>query len=295
MKKVTLVISGGGVRGSFQAGFLYALLESNKYEIEEIHATSIGAILAPLAINGKKDALKNIYEDIKAFNDIFTKWWFPISIFKFFNIFLKLGMFKSLDLPEQMWNTLEKDEQIKAANKCRISSFNYSKNKEDWFGGDGDTDKFLNGLKASTALWLLVPPFKIENQFYIDGGSCNLFPVNLLLNSNTSDRKIIFIDNSTRNPKIERTEPKNALDLMFNLHDESLNNLGSLQLELLKIKYKDNLVIIRPEEDIFKNNIDFDKNKMKRFFHEGYIMFEKNESRFFDIIRSERVIKRKYD
>lgn len=298
MEKITLVISGGGVRGSFQAGFLHALIESNKYEIEEIHATSIGSILAPLVINERKEALKKIFEDIQNFSDIFTTWWFPLL--RFLNIFLRLGVFRSLNLPERVWDNLDDNEKVKAANRCYISAFNYSKNKEHWFGGKGDTADLLQGLKASTALWLLVPPYRIENDYYVDGGSCNLFPFSLLLQKNIDnkekpDRKIIFIDSSTRTAKSERSYPRNALDLMFNLHDETLNNLGSLQLELLKTKYKHNLVVIRPEEDLIRSNIDFNKEKMRQFFLEGQRMFEKNENSFFKSSRSERLVKRKYD
>ena len=72
---VDVVLCGGGIKGAFQAGFLYALLESGKYEIDNIYAVSVGALIAPLLANKRKDLIKDMF-----FNS-FAHFSFGFSIF----------------------------------------------------------------------------------------------------------------------------------------------------------------------------------------------------------------------
>ena len=56
MEKIpcTIVLCGGGVKGTFQSGFLTELINSEKYDIQTIYASSVGSLLAPAVANIKR-------------------------------------------------------------------------------------------------------------------------------------------------------------------------------------------------------------------------------------------------
>jgi predicted acylesterase/phospholipase RssA len=273
MEKIpcTLVLCGGGVKGTFQAGFLTELINSEKYDIQSIYASSIGSILAPIVANKRVDLLKDIFMSINNISDLIEKWpwyYFPRLLKGLHLILFKYGIYKNNKLPDKMWNCLSMDEKINANKICKVVAWNICKKQQCWFGGNDNIDELLIGIKASCNLWLLVPPFKHNNEIYTDGGACYFNPINLLLENKTSN-KILFIDTDTRIIEDLKIKPRNAIELMYVLHDNVIDILGQKQIDELKEMYKDQLIIIRPDKNIFKNNMELDKYKMNKFFEAG--------------------------
>jgi len=62
---VALVLTGGGGKGSYQAGALQAILESETLKITGIAGTSVGALNAALFAAGDADSLKKLWCDLK--------------------------------------------------------------------------------------------------------------------------------------------------------------------------------------------------------------------------------------
>ena len=274
---LTLVVCGGGVKSTFQIGYLIELLKSG-IVIDEIYASSMGSILAILVANKRIDLLETLYDHINKLSDPFTKWpWYYIS--KYISMFFRLGMYKKNNLVNLVWDKLSDEEKEIAKNTCNIATFNVLEKKQEWFGGKNTSiTDFYNGLIASCSLWLLVPPLAYKNNYYLDGGSCDFFPINPLIDlSGLEENKVIFLDSCTRDHKPLDTLPTNAIDLMFNLHDICLDRIGEMQLEKLKNKYRENLMIIRPEFDILGNTLDFDRAKMSKNILLGREKFKKTE------------------
>lgn len=271
-KKIILVIPGGGVRSAFQAGFFSKFIESDNFEIDAIYASSMGTILAPLVINKKSQILQTLFfNEINRLDDLFEQWGIVWRILgRFARIFFKLGVFKEILIAKRLWNMLNADERNLAESRCHVNAWNLTEAKEYFFTGKD----LYDGMCLSTRLWLLVPPTRYKNSYFCDGGSCHLFPITPLLDDKVpDDTMILFVDSSPRVSK-EPKVPSNALSLMFNLHDEALNTVGKLQLQLLKAKFKHNLFVIRPSiKNTFKTSVDFDKRKMQEYFHDGENMY----------------------
>lgn len=284
---LTLVLCGGGVKSTFQIGYLIELLKSG-VEIDEIYASSMGSILAILVANNRIDLLEILYDHINKLSDTFTKWpWYYIS--NYISMFFRLGMYKKNNLVNLVWDKLSDQEKEIAMNKCNIATWNILEKKQEWFGkANTCIIDFYNGLTASCSLWLLVPPLKYKNNYYLDGGCCDFFPINPLIEKNLKGdiigKKIIFLDSCTRDLKPLETLPSNAIDLMFNLHDICLDRIGEMQLEKLKDTYKENLMIIRPEYDILQNTVDFDRAKMSENILLGRNKFIKTEIEFINFL-----------
>ena len=272
--KVVLVLCGGGVKGSFQAGFLHAMIEHDKYEVELIFGSSIGAIMAPIVANKRLDLLEKLVYDLNGLNDFCKKWPF----WECFPTFRKMGYYKKNNLSQIVWNSLSIDEKCIANNKCRLVAWDIQKRNEKWFGGHPYNNNVLEGMTASSNLWLLVPPYQ---DTYLDGGSCNIYPIDPLFNGSFSHAHVFFIDSSTREHKETYTSPRNAIELMYQLHDSVIDEMGALKLDVLKNTFGNNLEIIRPDNDIFESPIDFDREKMKKSFEDGRQKYLKNEALFF--------------
>ena len=282
--KITVVLCGGGVKGSFQAGFLHSLIKSQKYEIERVYGSSIGAILSPLVANKRVDLLETIFFKIEKFDDIFQKWPWYYFLPKKILMFFKLGYYRKNNIAKLVWDHLNIQEKEKENDICRIKTWNVLDRKEKWFGGSGDSEELYHGMIASSHLWLLVPPYFYKDEYYLDGGACSLFPIEELLSGDFDpEKKVLFIDNSCRNyDSIIRDElPTNALELMHRLHDCTLEQSCTVKLQILKNKYKQNIEIIRPDVDIFLSNIDFNQDKIKKNFELGKAAFTKNENKMF--------------
>ena len=70
LPKIHFILPGGGVRGAFQAGFLYTLCKnySGKFEIARIDGTSVGSINGFAIMNNDLDKLKETWENITNVN-----------------------------------------------------------------------------------------------------------------------------------------------------------------------------------------------------------------------------------
>lgn len=270
-----LVLCGGGVKSTFQIGYLIELLKSG-IEIDEMYASSMGSILAILVANKRIDLLETLYDNISNISDPFTKWpWYYIS--NYISMFFRLGIYKKNNLVKLIWDKLSYEEKEISKNKCNIATWNLLEKKQEWFGKHNNITDFYNGLVASCSLWLLVPPLEYKSRYYLDGGCCDLFPVNPLLYNEIEETKVIFLDSCTREIKSLEKLPSNAIELMFHLHDICLDRIGEMQLEKLKNKYKENLLIVRPEYDLLDGTIDFDKSKMDKNIQLGKDKFKKTE------------------
>jgi predicted acylesterase/phospholipase RssA len=290
MEKVILILPGGGVRCTFQMGFLHDFLKSEKYDITQIYASSMGAIIAPLVVNKKIDLLKNMFQEINKLEDIFIKWnwyYFPWIFKGFFNLFYKLSIYKSNKLFDLVWDKLSLIEKQKTYQILQVPAYNMKTNTEDWFfaNENNNINDLYHMIKASSSLWMLTPPYEYNNNLYLDGGSCNLFPINTIINSSQikTDYKIIFINNSPRIKKTQIKKANNVLELMYNLHDNTLDNVGNFQIDKLKTIFGDQLIIIYPDTELFINSIDFNKFKMLKNFEYGqekYKNFECEQEKY---------------
>jgi predicted acylesterase/phospholipase RssA len=266
MEKVVLVLTGGGARGAFQAGFVNELIASNLYEIEAIYASSVGSIIAPLVINKKTDMISdvtlktNLKKHIKKW-----PWWQGGSTF--FSLFYRLGFFKKQTLSKYVWDSLSPVEKQIAHEKCRVVAWNLTKRRNEWLQASS------KAIEASCALWLFMPPVEIGDNLYVDGGACHFLPVEPLLEKKTP-YKIIVISTLCKEPNKSKFVPGNVIELLYQLHDSTLDYNYILQVNALKEMYGDQVVIIEPEEDLFTNTLELDETKMHQAFYNGSIKFK---------------------
>lgn len=275
-QKIRLILTGGGVKGSFQAGFIHSLLSSNKFEIDTIYATSVGALLAPLVVNNKIADIDKITHSLSNIYDIVEDWpwyFFPKLFAPLLTMF-KMGRYKSVKIVDRLWNSLSPEEQDTAASKCRVVAWDITNRRPRVFGGKDSMDLY-HGIKASCALWLLVPPYKHNRTLYCDGGAGEVFPIEYIQQESTNfDGEYILVDCSSRYVVSLEYPPQTALNLMYELQWVSTELLALKDIQELKTILKESLHIIYPRQDIFKNCLDINKNKIKISYLMGQEKFE---------------------
>jgi predicted acylesterase/phospholipase RssA len=74
--KIHFILPGGGVRGSFQAGFIYHLkkLYNNYFDIYRIDGTSVGALNGLALTFEDPEDIRNIWYSIHNIETIFNPW-----------------------------------------------------------------------------------------------------------------------------------------------------------------------------------------------------------------------------
>lgn len=265
--KLRILVSGGGVKGCFQVGCISEILKTGRYTIDRVYGCSIGAILAPLVATENTELMTSLFHDINSIDDVVTKRkWIPKFMSPFF-AFFKLGAYKDIKLIDKVFKSLSKEQIELAKKKCHVVAYDILNNNEVWFTGD----ELQEGIRCSSALWLAVPPISYKNTLFSDGGVTEIFPIDYILEyeePDSFDGYYIFIDCCSReNNKNE--VPKNALELMYNLHWNASSRLATFELKRLQNVLGNKLKIIKPDTDYLLNSLDINKERMKKTHEAG--------------------------
>jgi NTE family protein len=162
-QKVSLVLSGGGVRGSAHIGVIEEL-EKQGFEIVSIAGTSMGSVVGGIYALGKLEEFKT--------------WLYRLD---------KLGVFKLLDFSFSSQGLVKGDRVIKEVKKFisdqRIEDLKISYvavavdllNKKEVVFKKGS---IYEAIRASISFPTVFTPVNKDNTLLIDGGVLNNIPIN---------------------------------------------------------------------------------------------------------------------
>jgi NTE family protein len=163
MKKVSLVLSGGGARGIAHIGVLEEL-ENHDYEIHSITGTSMGAIVGGIYAAGK---IKEFKEWLLELDKIDV---FKLVDFTLFNT----GFIKGEKVFEELAEFIP-DKQIEDLPiKFTATATDLIEKKEVLFS----EGSLFNAMRASIAIPNVLTPVRSEGSVLVDGGVVNNIPIN---------------------------------------------------------------------------------------------------------------------
>lgn len=235
-----LVLSGGGMRGAAHIGAIKALEEHN-LQPTHIAGTSAGAIVGALYAYGYSwEHILNFFKNIQILNIknyALNKPGF-IDTDKFY------PNFKSY-IKNDDFSFLKKQLSLTATNILDGNLVVFNKGE------------LIKPILASAAIPGIFAPIKIGDSYYVDGGSLNNFPVELL--QTTCDKIIGVYVNSFDVIEIDDLKHSyNAIERAFRLksvHED-------------RVKFKDCDLIISPKE--LSKYGTFDKKHLNAIFNIGY-------------------------
>lgn len=274
-----LVLSSGSERGAFQAGALKYLLGELKTNYSLICGVSVGAINSAIIGQYKQgeeleasNKLISLWNNI-SINDIYKPWRFFGRAFAPW----KLGLFDGSPLTNLIKNNVCIDKIHHSRKKIIVGATSLSSGRYILF--DQDHPNFIEAVNASASFPLLIPPVKIGNNFYIDGGAKEYSPIKTAINNGADEIDIIITNPQIRiNKFIKNPNMIDIINRSFDiLIDKIMNNdieklllynkLSAANLSDKKlIKYR----IIQPEVNLIENLMKFDKVDIKNMIDIGY-------------------------
>jgi len=269
----TLILSGGGSKGSFQAGVLYQLFDIFKFK--EIKGTSVGAlnsvILAQCYLDNSAELLKKIWtEIIKKNDDVYNVNYLKSIILnqpysfspleKIIDKYINIDSILKMPIEISMTST-----DLITGNSVYITNKNSSK------------DVFKKGIIASATIPPAFPPVETGNYMLVDGGLRENVPLKDIIKRKEN---ILVIINSPI--KMDIVENKNnlnlisvgtrAIDIMMNeITTNDINSIISIKEDQIKNKEKEkiNIDIIAPYENVMESSLDFNNNLLNKNFNNG--------------------------
>lgn len=277
-KKIHILVPGGGVKGCFQAGFLYRLFKEYKEEfiLYKIDGTSSGALNSFGVVTNNLEVMKKNWLNASNMCDIFQNW----SSLPLINIFLnkyyallKMGLFNNSRIENSLAIEIDDNNQL---DKFNCSVVNVTSGEIEYINGVNiNIKKFV---LASASPWILVPPVIINDQIYTDGGLIETYPFQNV-NTSDSDLKILIgFDEDNNIPKYNKHN--NVLSFILRLINVCRYNHNNIKYAT---KFISDNNIIKIDTCVNANFITVKRSDFINGFYEGEIEADKFVEKYLDI------------
>ncbi len=163
MKEISLVLSGGGIKGLAHVGLL-AALQDHGIRVTSISGTSAGALVG--ALYGSGMTIDMILEFFKSY-----------SIFQPFNFSLKKPGIFSTDRYKNILKATLKETFEELSISLYVCASDLMSGDPRYF----DKGELVLPVLASCAVPLLFTPVQIGDRMYTDGGVSDNFPIDPLM------------------------------------------------------------------------------------------------------------------
>jgi len=303
MKKKALVLSGGSIKGAFQAGAIQQVLNEG-FEPDIIHGISVGSLNGSFLVNetGKRNNNYN-WKDI---GNILVEFW-QNNINQSSDLVKKKGFIKlAKELLFNRFDGIISNEPLQKLVHRILSIENLRKSKIDFTVGAVDmvtgklksfeqsNPSLIDGVIASTTIPVMMPIFHIGGIPYYDGGLRDVAPLKSVIEKGVEEIVIILCQSEELTEKNFNTGKlmhliSRIMDIVVN---ETVNNdIARMQdincqvpknSDIIKrgvhsgkkrIKFK----IIRPDKELSVKIDKFNKGDVEQMLALGRATAEKSQ------------------
>lgn len=270
MKRIGLVLEGGGMRGAYTAGVLDAFIEEG-IEIPYVIGVSSGATVGSSYVTKQKERCKKIYIE-----------WSQDRRFAGIRNFLRERSYFGMNfLFDQLPNELEvfDYEAFQAAEAVFISCLtNCDTGSTEYVRHDHYNPEIYmtDVIRACNSLPIISPHVKINNQRYLDGFLTDPLPLMKSIDDG-NDYNIIVL---TKKPGIERKLSwsdrlfRNITIAKYPKIGANINKTVNDYLTCLKVieelELKGEVFVFRPEKAILSNRYARNAEDIEKIYNEGY-------------------------
>ena len=173
MKRVVLVLGGGGVKGMAHVG-VWRALEEVGIRPAEIIGTSIGALVGVCIAGGESSAALSARALALTKQDIvmLNRWAL------LFNGIRQPSVFRGETFQDYVRRVLPVEEWAELTLPVSMNAVHLETGRMEWFGAGGRTDvPVWKAVYASCALPVFYPPADLGGKLYVDGGVGDTLPV----------------------------------------------------------------------------------------------------------------------
>ncbi len=276
----SLVISGGGVKGSYAVGVLkkWILDDGNDYEI--MCGISVGAIntaclaQAPLGqANESFNKLLGFWNKVD--NKQIKKDWF---LFGKVASLWKPSVFNTQPLMDLIRKELDQKAVANSGRRLRVGSVSW--NTGEYVVGTEQDPNLADYVLASSSFPVFMTPIKVGDHLLTDGGVRNITPIGDAIRLGSTDIDVIMCSNPDL-PENWGTDKKKAIpDFLFRtlglMSDEVARNdlqVCGLKNDLAELgaPYKKiNIRLIMPKQSLPGDSLDFNQENIQKMIEIGY-------------------------
>jgi NTE family protein len=274
-----LVLSGGGSKGSYQAGALKHILGEKRIQYDALCGVSVGAInVAYLAMFKSGQEIESVRQLADMWstldNSKIYKRWFP---FGRWHAIWKKSFFDSSPLHNLLKEGISLDRIRDSGKQVNVGTVSLSSGKYTIF--DQTSDHFIDAVIASASFPGMLTPVSFLGQIWTDGGVKEISPIKKAVElgadiidviiTNPAVRTKKFIENPTTVDILKRSIDLSTDKIMAN-DIEKVEMYNKLAENLLTHKKFVKLNIIRPENNLIEDLLDFRPEKIQEMMEKGY-------------------------
>lgn len=267
--RIHFILPGGGVRGAFQAGFLYRLFtrHKNEFDICRIDGTSVGSINGFSIMNEKYENLREIWYSINSINDLFDNWAnrYLGNWFSKYRGFYKNGLYCNKKLNNILYSRLKESwDSFSDSYKKKFSCVVVNVDSAECKYISGDNKKIIDYVTASASPWIVSNPMKIDNTYFTDGCLLETYPIKYIDKCNADLTVIVGYDQE--HIRFNKSNNDNLFEYLATLIDISRFNSENC-LEIKNFIENESIVTISNPMKI--SFLDFNHTSIKIGFEQG--------------------------
>lgn len=274
-----LVLSGGGSKGSYQAGALQYILGKKRVIYDALCGVSVGAINVAFLSMWKPgqevesaQKLADLWLQMDS-SKIYKRWW-P---FGRWHAIWKKSFYDSSPLHSLLKEGLDLEKIRESGKQVHVGTVSLSSGKYTIF--DQTSDHFIDAVIASASFPGMLTPVEFLGQLWTDGGVKEISPIKKAVDlgadiidviiTNPAVRTKKFIANPTTVDVLKRSLDLSTDKIMANDIEKVEMYNQMVQLGLTEKKYVE-LNIIRPETNLIEDLLDFRPEKIQEMMEKGY-------------------------
>ncbi len=274
-----LVLSGGGSKGSYQAGALKHLLGEKRINYDALCGVSVGAInvafLAMFKLGQEIESAQKLVDMWGTLdNSKIYKRWFP---FGRWHAIWRKSFYDSSPLHNLLKSGISLEKIRESGKHVNVGTVSLSSGKYTIF--DQTSDHFIDAVIASASFPGMLTPVSFLGQLWTDGGVKEISPIKKAVElgadvidviiTNPAVRTKKFIENPTTVDILKRSIDLSTDKIMAN-DIEKVEMYNILAENMLTHKKYVKLNIIRPENNLIEDLLDFRPEKIQEMMEKGY-------------------------
>jgi NTE family protein len=273
-----LVLSGGGVKGSYEVGALKHLIGELGISYDIVCGVSVGALNVSFLSMFKND-LEGFTQLLKFWEGLDSskiyKRWFP---FGRLHALWEKSLYNSQPLIDLMHSSIDMTRVRASGKKVAVGAVSLDSGEYRLFTEQDYC--FVDGVLASSAFPSGLKPIEINGQLWTDGGVKHITPLKAAIDLGADEIDMILCSPVTDTAKYNNnsktiTLAQRSIDLMTDQIVEADLQIANMynQLVLAGVhpnKRVVNIHTIRPDADLIDDSLRFDNAEINRMIDIGY-------------------------
>ncbi len=219
-KKLSIhfILPAGGLKGCFQAGFIYRLQKrySHLFEIYQIDGCSAGSINGYAWASNHLEYLREVWMKVKKREDLFSSLSkIPVvnSIITGYNAIFGYGVYSNHKLKNYIDYNSEENDTTNNLSKfnCVVTNINLGNTQYI----NGTNPNIQQYVLASSSPWIISKPTLIDNSYYTDGALLDTYPMKNVETSKAD--KIVIVGYDATHDHLSNGLGKNMLEYLSHL------------------------------------------------------------------------------